>query len=99
MRTTRLRPKKGVRRAVLAQLDDVLAVEPESVKLKSLSAITADMVGTFELVSDLRRRVANIPIPLMLGEWNPLVHEHAAKLAVQLEPGELDRLDVVRETR
>ena len=46
--------RKKRRRAVLAQLTDVLAVAPETVKLKSLSAITAKWPQTFQVVNDIR---------------------------------------------
>lgn len=50
--------RKKRRRAVLAQLTDVLAVEPAQIKLKTLSARTADMQNSHAAVADLRQRVA-----------------------------------------
>jgi hypothetical protein len=76
--------RKKRRRAVLSQLGNVLAVKPESVNLKELSVATGDMLQTFQLVSDLRRRVAGIPVSVVPGNWNPAIPEHAAALATQL---------------
>jgi hypothetical protein len=76
--------RKKRRRAVVAQLAAVLAVKPESVNLKALSATTSEMVQTFQVVSELRQRVANIPVSLTPSGWNPLVSEHVASFRTQL---------------
>ncbi|MBB2769117.1 UNVERIFIED_ORG: hypothetical protein GGE11_000012 [Mycolicibacterium obuense] len=71
--------RKKRRRAVLDQLTTVLAVTPESVKLKTLSTITAEMAETFAKVSELRARAANLPVMLIGDGWNPLIPDHAAE--------------------
>ncbi|OBG23495.1 DNA helicase [Mycolicibacterium celeriflavum] len=77
--------RKKRRRAVLAQLSGVLAVEPESIKLKSLSSITEAMAESFNVVRDIRSRVAQIPVDVMPEPWNPLVQDDAAALGDQLD--------------
>ena len=57
--------RKKRRRAVLAQLTGVLAVDSETVNLKSLSAHHRDMAHTFQVVTDLRARVGSIPVAVM----------------------------------
>ncbi len=72
--------RKKRRRAVLAQFADVLRVPPDSVNLKTLSALTADMANTFLHVSAARDAARQIPIPLADASWNPAIHEHAARV-------------------
>jgi Protein of unknown function (DUF4011)/Swt1-like HEPN/AAA domain/REase_MTES_1575/Protein of unknown function (DUF3320) len=73
--------RKKRRRAVLAQLTDVLAVDPAEVKLKTLSALTADLQASHAVVADLRHRVAALPALLFDRPWNPFVDADAAHLA------------------
>lgn len=63
------------------QLADVLAVDPSTVKLKTLSALTVDIETTYRDVSDLRGRVAKLPTQLIDPSWNPLVSDDATRLA------------------
>jgi hypothetical protein len=77
--------RKKRRRAVLEQLNDVLAVDPKSVELKSLTAIIADIMNSYTVVKDLRERVARLPAPIVDEPWNPLIPEHTAKVRQQLE--------------
>ncbi|GAA2531712.1 DUF3320 domain-containing protein [Mycolicibacterium diernhoferi] len=76
--------RKKRRRAVLAQLTDVLAVDPAEVKLKTLSALTADLQTSHAVVADLRQRVAALPAVLFDRPWNPFVDADAAHLAQAL---------------
>lgn len=77
--------RKKRRRAVLAQLADVLVVDAATIDFKGLSTGTAAMAETHALVSDLRRRVGALPVSLVDGDWNPLVPETAAQLAAGLD--------------
>ncbi|OBH18484.1 DUF3320 domain-containing protein [Mycolicibacter sinensis] len=77
--------RKKRRRAVLAQLADVLVVDAATIDLKGLSTGTAAMAETHALVSDLRTRVAALPVNLLGGDWNPLIAETAAQLAAGLD--------------
>ncbi|MGE2718464.1 DUF3320 domain-containing protein [Mycolicibacterium celeriflavum] len=79
--------RKKRRRAVLQRLAGVLAVDETAVKLKSLSMLTEEMLRTFKAVSEVRARVAKVPVDLMPTPWNPLIVEDAQKLT--------DRLDVM----
>ncbi|WP_301120926.1 DUF3320 domain-containing protein [Mycolicibacterium fortuitum] len=72
--------RKKRRRAVLERLTDVLAVDASTVKLKTLSKLTADVEATHRAVTELRRRVAELPVPVFDGSWNPLVADDAARL-------------------
>lgn len=72
--------RKKRRRAVLAQLSDVLTVDPETVKLKSLSALTGELQGSHAAVSDLRQRVSELPVTVFDRPWNPYVAADAAHL-------------------
>jgi hypothetical protein len=76
--------RKKRRRAVLAQLADVLAVAPESIKLKDLSSLTGQMSETYELVDGLRERVRSLPVSIADDNWNPLVVEEAATVKNRL---------------
>ncbi|MDQ1551934.1 MAG: hypothetical protein QOD50_1356, partial [Actinomycetota bacterium] len=77
--------RKKRRRAVLAMLNDVLAVDPSSVKLKSLSSVTEEMSRSFDTVKHVHSRVARIPVDVVPGRWNPLVKEDADNLADQVD--------------
>ncbi|MDQ1436184.1 MAG: hypothetical protein QOF59_3000, partial [Actinomycetota bacterium] len=77
--------RKKRRRAVLARLADVLAADAATVNLKELTALTKEIVGTHATVSDLRNRVAELPVPLFDRPWNPLVAEDANHLTQQLD--------------
>ncbi|ODR03479.1 DNA helicase [Mycobacterium intermedium] len=77
--------RKKRRRAVLAMLSDALVVAPETVPLKTLSQITGEMAETFAAVSDLRARVATIPLMLVGDQWNPLIPEHVVELEHGIE--------------
>ncbi|WP_024442652.1 DUF3320 domain-containing protein [Mycobacterium sp. UM_WGJ] len=77
--------RKKRRRAVLAQLADVLVVDEASSDLKGLSTGTAAMAETHALVSDLRQRVTRLPVTLLDGDWNPLIPETAAQLRAGLD--------------
>lgn len=76
--------RKKRRRAVLEQLTDVLAVDASSVKLKTLSKLTAGLEATHREVTELRQRVAKLPVQAFEGPWNPLVGDDAARLAATL---------------
>lgn len=76
--------RKKRRRAVLAQLADVLTVDPAEVKLKTLSALTADLQNSHAAVADLRQRVATLPAAVFDRPWNPFVDSDAAHLAQSL---------------
>ncbi|WP_307856858.1 DUF3320 domain-containing protein [Mycolicibacter acidiphilus] len=77
--------RKKRRRAVLAQLADVLTVAPETVPLKTLSGMTAQVAETHAAVTDLRARVAALPISLVGEGWNPLIAEDTAALTAHLD--------------
>lgn len=77
--------RKKRRRAVLAQLADVLVVDETSIDLKGLSTGTAAMAETQALVADLRQRVCRLPVTLLDGDWNPLIPETAAQLRAGLD--------------
>lgn len=70
--------RKKRRRAVLEQLADVLAVESDAIKLKTLSATTGAMNDTYAEVTQLRELVAALPVVLFDRSWNPLIAEDAA---------------------
>ncbi|WP_276759737.1 DUF3320 domain-containing protein [Mycolicibacter arupensis] len=76
--------RKKRRRAVVAQLADVLVVDEATIDLKGLSTGTAAIAETHGLVSDLRRRVSSLPVTVVDGDWNPLVPETAARLQAGL---------------
>lgn len=67
--------RKKRRRAVLEQLADVLIVDAGTVDLKSLSALTGEMTETHTAVTELRGRVAKLPVGRIEKPWNPLVSE------------------------
>lgn len=69
--------RKKRRREVLAQLANVMVVDPTTVKLKELSALTADVAKTHAEVTDLRERVAMLPVSLFDRIWNPLIPDDA----------------------
>jgi len=70
--------RKKRRRAVLEQLTGVLAVEPSTVRLKTLSATTGQLNDTYTEVTQLRDLVAALPAVLFDRPWNPLAAEDAA---------------------
>ncbi|KAA0115084.1 DUF3320 domain-containing protein [Mycolicibacterium sp. P9-22] len=70
--------RKKRRRAALAELTDVLAVDPAEIKLKTLSALTADLQSSHAVVADLRKRVSTLPAVLFDRPWNPFVEPDAA---------------------
>lgn len=72
--------RKKRRRAVLAQLTEVLAVDPAQVKLKTLSALTADLQNSHAVVVDLRQRVAALPVVLFDRPWNPFIDADTVRL-------------------
>lgn len=76
--------RKKRRRAVLAQLTDVLTVDPAEIKLKTLSALTADLQNSHAAVGDLRQRVATLPAALFDRPWNPFVDNDATHLSQAL---------------
>lgn len=76
--------RKKRRRAVLAQLTDALAVDPAEIKLKTLSALTADLQNSHAVVADLRQRVATLPAAVFDRPWNPFVEADATHLAQAL---------------
>ena len=76
--------RKKQRRAVLAQLTDVLTVDPDAINLKELSALTKDIVTTHKAVEDLRARVADLPVTLFDRPWNPLDDADAHHVRDQL---------------
>jgi len=70
--------RKKRRRAVVELLVDVLAVEPEAIKLKTLSATTGAMNDTYTEVTQLRELVTALPVVLFDRSWNPFVAVDAA---------------------
>jgi hypothetical protein len=76
--------RKKRRRAVLAQLSDVLVADPKSVDLKSLTSIIAGIKDSYTAVMDLRNRVARLPAKVIDDPWNPLVPEYATKVRQEL---------------
>ncbi len=72
--------RKKRRRAVLKRLSSVLAVDPKTVDLKSLSSATGEIAQTHEVVRDLRSSVAGLPVTLVRDGWNPLVEEDGRQL-------------------
>ncbi|WP_318241476.1 DUF3320 domain-containing protein [Cellulomonas avistercoris] len=63
--------RRGRRRAVLAQLADVLVVEPRAVPLKTLSTLTAELAAAYAQVSELRALVQEATLPFAADGWNP----------------------------
>ncbi|MGE2736075.1 DUF3320 domain-containing protein [Mycolicibacterium vaccae] len=76
--------RKKRRRAVLEKLSSVLTVDPTEVKLKTLSALTADLQASHEVVTALRQQVAALPTPLFDRPWNPLVDTDVHHLSQSL---------------
>lgn len=76
--------RKKRRRAVLAQLTDVLTVDPAQIKLKTLSTLTADLQNSQVAVADLRQRVFTLPAQLFDRPWNPFVEADATHLTQAL---------------
>jgi hypothetical protein len=72
--------RKKRRRAVLAQLTGVLAVDPATVKLKTLTALTDDLRNSHAVVAELRQRVSTLPVTVFDRPWNPFVEADAAYL-------------------
>ncbi|RDH77069.1 DUF3320 domain-containing protein [Mycolicibacterium moriokaense] len=72
--------RKKRRRAVLAHLEPVLAVDASTVDLKSLSTLTEQIRHTHALVADLRTQVAQLPLQLFNRSWNPIVDADATYL-------------------
>lgn len=77
--------RKKRRRAVVAMLGDVLTVDPASVPLKSLSAFTGELNDSCAVAADLRRKVAEISIPVFDRPWNPFVDSDMTQLRTVLE--------------
>jgi hypothetical protein len=77
--------RKKRRRAVLAQLADVLVIDPKTVALKSLSSTTGEMAHTHALVSDLRTRLAGLPVSPVDEPCNPLLAESGSRLEAGLD--------------
>ena len=88
--------RKKRRRAVVEQLVDVLAVEPEAIKLKTLSATTGAMNDTYDEVTQLRELVAALPVVLFDRSWNPFAAEDAAHVSDSIAT--LRRLGTVLST-
>lgn len=76
--------RKKRRRAVLAQLSEVLVVDPKTFELKSLTSTIEDIRNSHATVADLRSRVANLPAKVIGEPWNPLIPEHATKVRNEL---------------
>lgn len=76
--------RKKRRRAVVAQLADVLLAPAASVNLATLSALTADLAQAALRVAALRAAVAALPVPLAAPGWNPAVPEQAASVRDQI---------------
>jgi Protein of unknown function (DUF4011)/Swt1-like HEPN/AAA domain/REase_MTES_1575/Protein of unknown function (DUF3320) len=76
--------RKKRRRAVLAQLSSVLAVDPKSVDLKALTSTIAAIKGTHVTVQKLRERVAKLPANIIAPPWNPLIPEQATSVRNRL---------------
>ncbi|TDH48412.1 DUF3320 domain-containing protein [Mycobacterium eburneum] len=77
--------RKKRRRAVLAQLAAVLAVDPKTVDLKSLSSLTGEMAQTHAAVSDLGARFARLPVAVVGYPWNPLLPDACAQVRASLD--------------
>ncbi|MEI5584290.1 DUF4011 domain-containing protein, partial [Agromyces sp. CCNWLW208] len=65
--------RKKRRQAVLARFADELIVDPKSVRLKTLSALTGEMARTMAEVDSLREAIRKVPLPLIDSGWNPLL--------------------------
>jgi hypothetical protein len=76
--------RKKRRRAVLAQLTDVLTVDPKTVELKSLTATIAAIKDSHAAAANLRGRVAKLPALIVEQPWNPLIPEQLAQARAQL---------------
>lgn len=70
--------RKKRRRAVVAQLTDVLAVDPGAVDLKSLSGVLAHIGAVHAQTIELRSRILHLPIRGSAQNWNPFVADHVA---------------------
>lgn len=73
--------RKKRRRAVLAQLAEVLTVDQAAVDLKALSKLTEQLQQGYAVVNDLRQRVSALPAPVFDRAWNPFIHADATHLA------------------
>ncbi|BBX09940.1 DUF3320 domain-containing protein [Mycolicibacterium aichiense] len=73
--------RKKRRRAVLAQLTDVLAVDQAAVDLKTLSKLTEQLQQSHAIVADLRQRVSALPILVFDRTWNPFTDADAGHLS------------------
>ncbi|WP_445166987.1 DUF3320 domain-containing protein [Mycolicibacterium sp. Dal123E01] len=76
--------RKKRRRAVLAQLNEVLAVDQTAVELKTLSKLTEQLLNSHAVVADLRQRVSALPVPVFDRPWNPYVDGDAEFLAATI---------------
>jgi hypothetical protein len=76
--------RKKRRRAVLAQLAEVLVVDPKSIELKSLTARITEIMSSHATVNDLRNRVARLPVKIIEQPWTPLDPEPAGKVRREL---------------
>ena len=72
--------RKKRRRAVLAMLDGVLAVDASTVPLKSLSTLTDQLNSSYAAVAAIRDRVSHLPVLFLKRPWNPIVANDAGAL-------------------
>ncbi|WP_193044332.1 DUF3320 domain-containing protein [Mycolicibacterium baixiangningiae] len=72
--------RKKRRRAVVEQITPALAVDADTVDLKSLSALLEQVRHTHALVAGLRAQVAALPLQLFNRPWNPMAAADATYL-------------------
>ncbi|NLA35455.1 MAG: DNA helicase, partial [Actinobacteria bacterium] len=72
--------RKKRRRAVLAMLAEVMAVDPATVPLKSLSELTGQLNASYKQLAEFRRRLSESPLSMLGYAWNPLIKNDADHL-------------------
>ena len=72
--------RKKRRRAVLAMLAEVMAVDPSTVPLKSLSELTGQLNASYDQLADFGRRVGGSPLAMFGRAWNPLIKSDSDQL-------------------
>lgn len=65
--------RKKRRRAVLAMLAEVMAVDPSTVPLKSLSELTGQLNMSYDQLAEFGRRVGESPLSMLGYAWNSLI--------------------------
>ena len=76
--------RKKRRRDVRQSLAAYFIADPEQFDLKWLSTLTADIERTGLMVRDLRRRLQELPLPVVDSSWNPFVHENGREAVEKL---------------